>query len=174
MRIVGLIILALVLGVGPASAWEEYKYPDQEVAIQFPATPSSAKSTYKSIYAKSLSAMVYSAELDHVIYRLTVVDLAGDLERASSYLNEAGYELMRRGTVVFVDFPRVYQDEKSIYGVTLTVDRKDGSRVLSTLYYHNGRLYIPEAVVLPARDDKDMTAPSRFVQTIRFPPDSFN
>jgi len=174
MRIFGSIILALVLGVAPASAWEEYEYPDQEVAIQFPVVPASAKSTYKSVYAKSLPAMVYSAELDHVIYRLTVIDLAGDVERASSYLNEAGYELMRKGAVIFVDFPRVYQDEKSIYGVTLTVDRKDGTRVLSTLYYHNGRLYIPEAVVLPARDDRDMTAPSRFVQTIRFPPDSFN
>jgi hypothetical protein len=172
MRILGFIILALVLGVGPASAWEEYKYPDQEVAIQFPATPTSAKSTYKSIYARSLSAMVYSTEFEHAIYRLTVIDLAGDVERASSYLNEAGYELMRQGNVIFTDFPRVYQDEKSIYGVTLTVDRKDGSRVLSTGYYHKGRLYIAEAV-LPAGGDKATITPSRFVQTIRFPPDNF-
>jgi hypothetical protein len=173
MRIFGFIVLALVLGAGPASAWDEYKYPDQNVAIQFPATPQAMKSTYKSIYAKAMPSMVYSAELEHVIYRLTVVDLGGDVERASSYLNEAGYELMRLGNVIFTDFPRVYQDEHSIYGVTLTVDRKDGSRVLSSIYYNKGRLYIPEAAVLPARGDKDMTSPSRYVQTIRFPPDNF-
>jgi hypothetical protein len=174
MRILALIVFALFLGAGPASAWEEYKYPDQEVAIQFPAKPTAMKSTYKSIYAKALPSMVYSAELEHVIYRLTAIDLRGDVERASSYLNEAGYELMRQGEVTFTDFPRVYQDEKSIYGVTLQVDRKDGSRVLSTIYYHKGRLYIAEAVVLPARGDRDMTTPSRYVQTIRFPPDNFD
>jgi len=174
MRIFGLIALALVLGAGPASAWEEYKYPDQGVAIQFPAKPQAAKSTYKSIYAKAMQSIVYSAELDHVTYSLTVVDLAGDIERASSFVNEAGYELMRKGNVTFWDFPRVYQDEKSIYGVTLVVDRKDGSRVVSSIYYHKGRLYIPEAAVLPARGDKDMTTPSRYVQTIRFPPDAFD
>jgi hypothetical protein len=174
MRLLALIVFALFLGAGPASAWEEYKYPDQEVAIQFPAKPTAMKSTYKSIYAKALPSMVYSAELEHVIYRLTAIDLRGDVERASSYLNEAGYELMRQGEVTFTDFPRVYQDEKSIYGVTLQVDRKDGSRVLSTIYYHKGRLYIAEAVVLPARGDRDMTTPSRYVQTIRFPPDNFD
>jgi hypothetical protein len=174
MRGLVLIAFALFISAGPASAWEEYKYPDQGVAIQFPAPPTAAKSTYKSIYAKEAPSMVYSAELDHVVYRLTAIDLRGDVEKASSFLNEAGYELMRRGDVVFTDFPRVYQDAKSIYGVTLAVDRKDGSRVLSTLYYHDGKLYIAEAAVLPARGDRDMTTPSRYVQTIRFPPDSFD
>ena len=34
-----------------------------------------------------------------------------------------------------------------------------------------GRIYRADAIVLPARGDKDMTVPSRFDQTIRFPPD---
>ena len=174
MRILAFVLLALFLDVGSASAWEEYKYPDQGVAIQFPAQPSTMKSTYKSILAKNLPAMVYAAELDHVIYRLTVIDLGGNAERGTSYLNEAGYELMRQGKMTFTDFPRVYQDEKSIYGVTLVVDRKDGSRALSSLYDHKGRLYIAEAIVLPAHGDKDMTMASRYAQTIRFPPDNFD
>ena len=174
MRILAFVLLALFLDVGSASAWEEYKYPDQGVAIQFPAQPSTMKSTYKSILAKNLPAMVYAAELDHVIYRLTVIDLGGNAERGTSYLNEAGYELMRQGKMTFTDFPRVYQDEKSIYGVTLVVDRKDGSRALSSLYDHKGRLYIAEAVVLAAHGDKDMTMASRYAQTIRFPPDNFD
>jgi hypothetical protein len=174
MRILGFVVLALLVVARPASAWEEYKYPDQGVAIQFPAQPTAMKASYKSILAKNLPAMIYSAELEQVLYRLTVVDLGGVTEKGSSLLNEAGYELMRRGDVIFTDFPRVYQDEKSIFGVTLVVDRKDGSRALSSLYEHKGRLYIVEAIVLPARGNKDMTTPSRYAQTIRFPPDSFD
>jgi len=172
MRISAALALALFLGAGPASAgFEEYTYLDQGVAIQFPAKPTATKGTYKSILAKDLPAMIYSAEDDHVVYKLTVVDLGSNADKGASFLNEAGYDLMRRGNVIFTDFPRVYQDEKSIFGVTLVVDRKDGSRVRSSLYYHKGRLYIAEAAVLPARGDKDMTTPSRYDQTIRFPPD---
>jgi hypothetical protein len=172
MRIFASALLAvLVLGAGNALAWEEYIYLDQGVAIQFPVKPQVTKSTYNSIYAKGLPAMVYSAEDDHVVYKLTAIDLSSRPDLGSSFVNEAGYELMRKGKVIFTDFPRVYQDEKSIFGVSLVVDRKDGSRVRDSLYYHKAHLYIAEAVVLPARGDKDMTVPSRYDQTIRFPPD---
>jgi hypothetical protein len=171
MRILAFTALALVLGAGEASAWEEYLYLDQGVAIQFPIKPQAMKSSYDSIYGKALPAMVYSAEDDHIIYKLTAVDVGNRPELGSSFVNEAGYELMRKGNVIFTDFPRVYQDEKSVFGVSLVVDRKDGSRARDSLYYHKGRLYIAEAVVLPARGDKDMTMPGRYDQTIRFPPD---
>jgi hypothetical protein len=175
MRIFAAALLAvLVLGAADASAWEEYIYLDQGVAIQFPAKPQAMKSSYDSIYGKGLPAMVYSAEDDHVVYKLTAVDVSGRPDQGSSFVNEAGYELMRKGNVLFTDFPRVYQDENSIFGVTLIVDRKDGSRARTSLYYHKGRFYIAEAVVLPARGDKDMTVPSRYDMTIRFPPDRYN
>jgi hypothetical protein len=171
MRILALLMFALFLGAGPASAWEEYVYLDQGVAIQFPAKPQAMKSTYDSIFAKRLPTMVYSVEDGHVLYKLTVIDLTNRPDMGSNFLNEAGYELMRKGDVLYTDFPRVYQDQQSIYGVTLVVDRKDGSRARSSLYYHKGRLYIADAIVLPARGDKDMTTPSRYDMTIRFPPD---
>jgi hypothetical protein len=171
MRILGFILFALLLGVGSASAWQEYVYLDQGVAIQFPANPQAMKSTYDSIFAKHLPSMVYSVEDEHVLYKLTVIDLTDRPDMGSNFLNEAGYELMREGKVLYTDFPRVYQDEQSIYGVTLVVDRKDGSRVRSSLYYHKGRLYLAQAIVLPGRGDKDMTTPSRYDMTIRFPPD---
>jgi len=171
MRIFAFIMLALFLGAGPAAAWQEYVYLDQGVAIQFPAKPQAMKSTYDSIYAKKIPSMVYSAEDDHVLYKLTAIDLTGHPDMGSNFLNEAGYELMREGNVLYTDFPRVYQDEQSIFGITLVVDRKDGSRVRSSVYYHKDRLYIAQAIVLPARGDKDMTTPSRYDMTIRFPPD---
>ena len=171
MRILAFIMLALVLGAGPASAWTEYVYLDQGVAISFPAKPQAMKSTYDSTLAKGLASMVYAAEDDHVLYRLTAVDLTSRPDVGANFLNEAAFGLMREGDVLFTDFPRVYQGERAIYGVSLVVDRMDGSRVRTSLYYHKGRLYIADAIVLPARGDKDMTTPSRYDQTIRFPPD---
>jgi hypothetical protein len=171
MRVFAFIISALFLSAGPASAWQEYIYLDQGTAIQFPAKPTVAKATYDSTLAKGLPSMVYSVEDGHVLYKLTIVDLTNRPDAGSNFLNEAAYGLMREGDVLFTDFPRVYQDVKAIYGVTLVVDRMDGNRVRTSLYYHKGRLYIADAIVLPARGDKDMATPSRYDQTIRFPPD---
>ena len=171
MRILSLILFVLSFCAGPASAWTEYNYLDQGVAIQFPVKPEEKKSTYDSIYGKALPAMVYSAEDDHVRYSLTVVELAGRPEMGTNFVNEVAYWLIRKGDVLFTDFPRVYQEARSIFGVTLVVDRNDGSRTRTSVFYHKGRLYIVEATVLPSRSDKDMTTPSRYDQTIRFPPD---
>ena len=171
MRLLALVMFALVFGVGPASAWDEYVYLNQGVAIQFPAKPQAMKAAYDAVLAKGLSSTIYSVEDDHVIYKLSVVDLGKYSDKGASFVNEAAYRLIREGDVLFTDFTRVYQDEKAVYGVTLVVDRMDGSRVRSSLYYNKGRLYIAEAIVLPARGDKDMIVPSRFDQTIRFPPD---
>jgi hypothetical protein len=171
MRIFAFVVSALFLGTGPGWAWQEYIYLDQGVAIQFPVEPKAIKSTYDSTLAKGLPSMIYSAEDDHVRYKLTVIDLTSRPDAGANFVNEAAYGLMREGDVLFTDFPRVYQDVKAIYGVTLVVDRMDGSRVRSSLYYYKGRLYIADAIVLPARGDKDMATPSRYDQTIRFPPD---
>ena len=173
MRRIAFMAAALFLGAVPAFGWQEYVYLDQGVAIQFPVKPQAAKSTYDSDFAKGLPSTVYSAEDDHVLYRLTVVDLP-NADKGADFVNEAAYWLMRKGDVLFTDFPRVYQGANSIYGVTLIVDRKDGSRVRSSLYYHKGRLYMADAIVLPARGSKDMSDASRFDMTIRFPPDYFD
>ncbi len=40
-----------------------------------PAKPQAMKSPYDSVFAKGLPSMIYSAEDDHVVYKLTVIDL---------------------------------------------------------------------------------------------------
>jgi hypothetical protein len=171
MRILASAAFALLLGAGPAAAWEEYSYLDQNVAIQFPAKPEATKSTYDSAYAKGMPSTVYAADHEHVRYMLTVIDLPNRPELSANFIGEVAYWLMRKGDVLFTDFPRVYQEARAIYGITLVVDRPDGVRARSSVYYHKGRLYIADALVLPARGDKDMSTPSRYDQTIRFPPD---
>jgi hypothetical protein len=171
MRILALVILTLVLGAGPASAWEEYIYLDRGFAIQFPVRPQMTTGVHESVMVKGLRTATYAARDDNVDYRLTVIELGNRTDSATSLLSEVAYFLMREGEVLFTDFPRVYQEERSVYGLTLVVDRMDGSRIRTSLYYSKGRLYRADAIVLPARGDKDMTTPSRFDQTIRFPPD---
>src|SRR2546423_11422540 len=171
MRLIAALAFALSLATTQAWAWTEYNTPDQGVAIHVPVNPQAQKSAYDTTLAKGLPAMVYSAEDDHVLYRLTAVDLTKFPDRGANFLTETAFRLMNQGDVLFTDFPRVYQGVKAIYGVTMVVDRMDGTRVRSSLYYNKGHLYIAEAAVLPARGDKDMTTPTRFDQTIRFPPD---
>jgi hypothetical protein len=173
MRILALVILTLALAAGPASAaaFREYVYLDRGVAIQFPAPPQMSAGTLDSVMVKGLRTATYAARDDNVDYRLTIIELGNRTDAATSLLNEVAYNLMREGDVLFTDFPRVYQDAQSVYGLTLVVDRTDGNRIRTSLYYSNGRLYRADAIVLPARGDKDMTTPSRFDQTIRFPPD---
>ena len=113
------------------------------------------KATYDSIYVKGLPSLVISAEDDHVIYKMTVVDLSTRSDMGTNFLNEAANRIEREGEVLFTDFPHVYQGARSVFGVTLVVDRNDGSRVRSSLYHHRGRLYIAEAIVLPARGGCD-------------------
>ncbi len=173
MRIPALVILTLVLGAAQASAaaFREYVYLDRGVAIQFPGAPQMSTGTHNSVMLKGLATTTYAARDDNVDYRLTIVELGNRTDAATSLLNEVAYDLIREGEVLFTDFPRVYQDEQSVYGLTLVVDRMDGSRMRTSIYYSKGRLYRADAIVLPARGDKDMTTPSRFDQTIRFPPD---
>lgn len=173
MRIPALVILTLVLGAAQASAaaFREYVYLDRGVAIQFPGAPRMSSGTHESVMVKGLATTTYAASDDNVDYRLTIVELGNRTDAATSLLNEVAYDLMREGEVLFTDFPRVYQGEQSVFGLTLVVDRMDGSRIRTSIYYSKGRLYRADAIVLPARGDKDMTTPSRFDQTIRFPPD---
>ena len=83
MRRILLIAFALLLGDSQASAWEEYNYPDQGVAIQFPGKPQMKKSTYDSIYVKGLPSTVYSVEDDHIVFQLTVIDLQSQPDRGA-------------------------------------------------------------------------------------------
>ena len=178
MRTTGFFILMYLLGAAPAFAqqdpepdWTEYIYLDRGFAIQFPAPPTITAGMLESVLFDGLTTSVYSAEFDHVIYRMTVVDLSDRPDAGANILNELGFNMVREGTLLFTTFPRVYNNEQSVFGVTLVADLPDGSRTRTTLYYRSGMLYRADAIVLPSRGDMDMAIPSRFDQTLRFPPD---
>src|SRR5689334_20626719 len=103
MRVIAFVFLALMFGAtsaNAAAAWKEYVYLDRGFAIQFPAPPKATTGTYESSLAKGLKTDIYTAEDDHVIYRMTVVDLAGRNEAGVNLLGEAAYNVMRTGDVI--------------------------------------------------------------------------
>jgi hypothetical protein len=161
-------ILALVFAAAPAWAWEEYVYADQGFAIQFPVRPKIEKGTYESQRYGRLPATIYSAEDEHIQYKMTVAELGTRVDESANLLAEAAYWLMRDGEVIFNDVPRVDQAQNGVFGLTMVLDLKDGRRMRTSIYAHRGRFYRADAIVLPARGDKDMAIPSRFDQTLRF------
>ena len=173
MRNLAFVAVALVLGATPAAAWEEYLYPDDQFAIQFPAEPEIETRVYETALVPARPSTVYSVEHDNILYVITVVDFSDRVRDGANFVGEIAYALMREGEVIFYDFPRVDRLENAIYGIGMVVDRNDGSRLRSSIYFTGGRLYRADAIVLPARGDKDMSIASRFDQTLRFALDAF-
>ena len=168
-RAIGSAILLLFLAAAaPPANWREYAYPEHGFAIQFPAAPKIEKSTYTAPWARELPATTYSVEQDHILYKMTVAELPAGTQDGANYLGEAAYYLMREGDVIFTDIPRIDQAQNGVFGIGMVVDAEDGRRVRSSIYVTKGRLYRADAIVLPARGDKDQAIPSRFEQTLRF------
>lgn len=168
MRIVALLGLALALIVSPASAWEEYQYPDQGFAIQFPAAPVVETSVYETLLGPELPSKVYSVTYEDVFYKLTVVELDDRIEDGASLVGEIGYTFDREAQILSHYNPRIGFDMKPAFGAGIVADLSDGSRIRTSAFVYRGRYYRADAIVLPARGDKDQAVPSRFDQTLRF------
>ncbi|MCZ6682674.1 MAG: hypothetical protein O7B26_05780, partial [Planctomycetota bacterium] len=168
------LIAALVIAAFPAKAaadWQEYVYPEDHFAIQFPAEPRLRTAPYETLIASGVSAHVYSVEFENILFEATVVDLDGLIEQGANFVLEAAHTLQRAGDVIFNDVPRIgfgSRIEFLTFGLTTVVDTDDGRRIRSSSYVWNGRFYKIDAIVLPARGDKDQAVPSRFDQTLRF------
>jgi hypothetical protein len=168
MRVLTLAFLLLAASHNPATAqWKEYVYAAEGFAIQFPAPPRIARGMYTSERFGQLPATIYSVEHENILYTLTVVPYAR-VEEGVNLVGEAGYNVMREGTILFHDIPRIGTGNIGVFGICMVVDMPDGRRKRSTAWFNRGRLYQAEATVLPARGDKDMAVPSRFDQTLRF------
>ena len=171
LRQIFLLIAVLVIAASPAQGaadWQEYVYPEDRFAIQFPSEPSLRIAPYETTIASGLSANVYSLEFENILFEATVVELDGLMEHGANFAIEAAYNVQRAGDVIFNDFPRVGSRGDATFGITIVVDTEDGRRIRSSSYFANGRFYKIDAIVLPARGDMDQAVPFRFDQTLRF------
>ena len=168
MRVVALLFALVLIAAAPAAEWREYVYRDQAFAIQFPYAPKIEKTTYRSMRYGEMPATLYSTEHEHIQYKILVAELGARTNEGANILGEAAYWLMREGEVTFNDVPRVDQAQNGVFGLTMVMDLMDGRRMRTSIYVTAGRYYRVDAIVLPARGDKDMAIPSRFDQTLRF------
>jgi hypothetical protein len=168
MRSVAFAFIALALMASPAMAWEEYQYPEQGFAIQFPVPPAIEAGTYDNNTGPAFASTVYSVTFENVLYRLTVIELGARADEGASLIGEIAHFLERDTQIVMHYFPRIGFDTKPSFGAGILVDRNDGSRLRSSAYVFGGRFYRADAIVLPARGDLDQSVPSRFDQTLRF------
>lgn len=169
------VIVALVIAVSPAMGqadWQEHVYPEDRFAIQFPAEPSLRIAPYETLIASGVEARIYSVEFENILFEAIVVELDGLMEEGANFAIEAAYVIQHLPDVELIasDFPRIgfQRNAPVIFGLTTVADTDDGRRIRSTAYVTNGRFYKIDAIVLPARGDKDQAVPSRFDQTLRF------
>lgn len=160
--------LALTLIVSPALAWEEYQYPEQGFAIQFPAPPTVETSEYETLLGDELPSTVYSVTYEDVLYQITVVELGDRIEDGASLVGEIGYTFDREAQILSHYYPRIGFNIKPAFGGAIVADLSDGSRIRSSAFVYRDRYYRADAITLPERGDKDQAVPSRFDQTLRF------
>lgn len=161
------MFLATVTPASAAADWQEYVFEEDEFAVQFPVPPSTSIEDYETSITEVRPARTHSAEFDNILFRVRIVDIADVIDQASNFVVEAAYNLMRRGDVVFYDFPRVGLSGNATFGINMVVDTEDGHRIRSSSYSENNRLYLVDAIVMPERGDLDQSLPSRFEQTLR-------
>ncbi len=170
-----LALLLFFVAVTPAYAaaggqeanWQEYVYMEDEFAVQFPVPPSTSTETYVTSITDALPARTHAAEFDNIVFKVRVIELGAFMGQSANFAVEAAYDLMRKGNVVFHDFPRVGLRGNATFGITMVVDAEDGHRIRSSIFSENNRLYLVDAIVTPERGDLDQALPSRFDQTLR-------
>jgi hypothetical protein len=171
MRSTLLPALIFAISAIPARAavdWQEYVYPEDHFSVHFPVPPSMSTEIYETSITGPLTARVYSAEYDNILFKVRVIELGNEVGHGANFAIEAAYELMRVGEVIFTDFTRVGTLGHATFGIGMIVDAEDGRRIRSSLYSDNERFYLVEAIVMPERGDLDQLVPSRFEQTLRF------
>lgn len=160
------VLLALLCGHSHAQGWIQYANLADRFAVNFPADPEIAETTYLSEYRGIMPARVYTANRGASRYSVTVVDyteserlLAERAERTGERLRGddvpgdilgsiayAAWNIRQRGGDVTYDSWAHYD---RIPGHLLQVTNADESRTYAGIFLHARRLYILEATVPP-------------------------
>ena len=93
MRHMVLLIAALVIAASPAKGtadWQEYVYPEDRFAIQFPSEPRLRTAPYETDITSGVSAHIYSLEFENILFEATVVDLDGLMEDGANFVIASG------------------------------------------------------------------------------------
>src|SRR5437868_15500322 len=94
MRGIALTVAALMVSAVPANAaWQYYACPSDNFATQFPAEPKMESIKFSMRRHKdALSARMYTAQLDNIVYRMLVADYSDRVADGASILEEAIFQ----------------------------------------------------------------------------------
>jgi hypothetical protein len=169
MRLIGLgIAVALVVASSAhAAGWSVYTFPDQSFSIESPAPLTKGTGTYKGAIAGVIPTITYTAQLDNIRYKVSVIDISNRIPESVNLFEEMEFLTSLSGKVIGNDSVGIEPGKNRHYGRELVINAKDGNLVRITLVYNKGKIYASEAAVTPT-GDKDSLAPERFVGSILF------
>ena len=162
--------LALAAMTMPAeAAWKSYVSHALGFSFQAPGEVRTAKGTYRGAVAGPNDAILYRAVEDNIEYRATVVDFSHRAAEGSVLMEEAAYILQDDMHMLMNDFGRVQTGKDAVYGRRMTFDLPDkGGRKSVATYFTKGRLFMLEALVLPANGDFTSPDAGRFLDSLVF------
>ena len=165
-RLKALAVLAVLLAPFPAAAqgWKEYDYPEAGFTIQFPATPTMATGTYKTVTGVSVPARTYSAQVDQSTYTVTVADYAKTAADQANAVRDAVKAFAAAGEIKVDVEARINWE----YGHELSVLGKDGGRSIVAIFFIDHRLYELVGRTAPPNPENGSGASIRFQQSLQF------
>jgi hypothetical protein len=154
------------LAPGPAQAqgWQEYSYPDQNVAFQLPVAPRVEDGIAATPTGVRAPVRTWRAQGEGIVYTLQIFDLSKAQVSADSIVADTEKALVGAGRVDVAVDSRINRQ----FGRELTISAADGSRLTVALFYFNQHLYQLVAKALPP-DPADRSAQAiHFQQSLQF------
>jgi hypothetical protein len=172
------IAIVLMSWVPAEAAWQWYVCPSDNFALQSPGPPQ-AQSTKFAIprHGAALSARIYSATVDNMVFRMVVADYSDRIADGASILSEAIFQHtesddhgLEGGKIVSDNPTRIENPARgATYGRTVAVDMpKNGGRNITAFYFRDGHLYEQSIAILPANGDYATPYASRFIDSLLF------
>ena len=176
-----ILVAAVALVSLPASAaWQEYIYEDLGIAKAFPVEPERTEGIYETpefasdnlrVAGTNRAATHLTAELDNIVYRMSVVDISDIIEESVNVFGECILLAEQSGQVISNIHLGVglTGGRPTIFGRLLTVDPvRNGGRTRTVCLVNNAKLYRTEAHVRPEHGTLDPAVVERFMTTQRF------
>jgi hypothetical protein len=178
--------LAVIVGIfaltsKPASAaWQEYIYEDLGIAKWFPAEPVRTEGLYETpqfatdnlrVAGLDRPAIHFTAELDNIVYRMSVVDISDIAEDSINVFGECILLAEQSGEIISNIHLGVglTGGRPTVFGRLVTVDLpEDRGRMLTACLVNNTKLYRTEAYIRPEHGIMESSEVERFMTTQRF------
>lgn len=163
--LVAILVAACLMPIAAvAQEWKVYPYPDAGFSIQFPASPTVDKSTFKTSAGVSLPMVRYAVRQDTVVYTLSVVDYSSTNADAMSTIAETEKSFAASGKVNVAIDARVNRS----FGRELSVTGTDGSRSTVAIFFVNKHLFTLVGESLPPNAIRRSGDTVRFQESLQF------